>query len=62
MSIPISGVAAGTSRAAATVVRMGKSILTRRLTGLISLITTLRSFFVVRARITGGWMIGTRAM
>ena len=62
ISMPINGLAAGTSSAEAMVVRTGKRIFTRRLTGLTSLITTIRSFFVVRARITGGWMIGTRAI
>ena len=62
MSIPINGAALGSSSTQMAVTKMGKRIFSVLETGRNCSITTLRSFLVVRARMMGGWIIGTRAM
>ena len=58
----IRGPAEGTSRATNTVTMMGKMIFSRRETSRRGRMTIRRSSAVVRARMMGGWMTGTRAM
>ena len=62
MSMPISGAALGRSRTQIAVTKMGNRIFSVFETGRSCSITTERSFFVVSARMIGGWMIGTSAM
>ena len=62
MSIPTSGAAEGTMSEITIVTRIGKISFSTLETGLSSPITTERSFFVVRAFMIGGWIIGTRAI
>ena len=58
----ISGPAEGTSRATNTVTTMGKRIFSRLDTSRRGRMTISRSALVVRTRMMGGWMTGTRAM
>ena len=62
ISIPTSEAASGRSSETITVTITGKSIFSSFETGRRVSITTLRSFFVVSARIIGGWMTGTSAI
>ena len=62
ISMPISGAAEGRNRIQRISTVNGNRIRSSRLTGRSCDITTRRSFSVVRARMIGGWMIGTRAM
>ncbi len=58
----MSDVAAGTMRAQITVATIGKEIRSHFGTSKFASIRIIRSFFVVRSRMIGGWMSGTSAM
>ena len=60
--MPMRGAAAGSSRVQRARTARGKSSFSSRDTGRNWAMTTARSSRVVRARMIGGWMIGTRAM
>jgi hypothetical protein len=59
---PIRGAAEGIKRRLRVNTTIGKAIFSTLETGLSCRILISRSFFVVRARIMGGWIRGTRAM
>ena len=60
--LPTSGAALGTSRATNAVTAIGKTIFSFLETVRRASMRIMRSFFVVRPRMMGGWMTGTSAM
>ncbi len=62
MKNPINGAAEGSSRIQSPSTRMGKMIFSTLPTGRSWLMRILRSLLVVRARMMGGWIMGTSAM
>ncbi len=59
---PISGAVEGSSSTQKMVTTMGKMIFSVLLTSLAWVMTTSRSFLVVNSFISGGWIMGIRAM
>jgi len=62
ISEPMSGVADGSRMAQVVRTRIGKMIFSSLETGLSCCILINLSSLVVRARMIGGWMMGTKAM
>ena len=60
--MPMRGAALGSSSTQMTVTKIGNRIFSSLETGRSWVMTTERSFLVVRARIIGGWMMGTSAI